>query len=66
MSYYDGDPQGATAANDALEAADASADESPESGLGDGAASGKYCFLEGRYTKACQNCTGFACNLTRW
>ncbi len=58
---YDSNPQTTEAANDALEVADASADGSPESDLGDGGAFGKYCFLEGKYKKSCQSCTGLAC-----
>ena len=58
---YDGNPQTTEAANDALELSDANADESPEGELGDGGAFGKYCFLEGKYKRSCQNCTGLAC-----
>ena len=66
MSYYDSDSQTMEGANSALEAADADANESPDADLGDGASFGKYCFLDGKYKKSCQNCTGIACNLIKW
>lgn len=63
---YDSDPQTMEAANSALEVADADANENPESNLGDGATFGKYCFLEGKYKRGCQSCTGIVCNLGKW
>ena len=62
---YDGNPQMMETANDALKLADANADESPDGNLGDGASFGKYCFLEGKYKKSWQSCTGLACGFFR-
>lgn len=66
MSYYDSDSQATAATDDALEAAEAQADESPEGALGDGGVFGKYCILEGKYKRSCQNCTGVVCNAIKW
>ena len=63
MSYYGSDSQ---AVDEALEATDAKADESPEGEIGDGGSFGKYCILEGKYKRSCQSCTGIVCNAIKW